>query len=88
MNATAWIAIAGIVATLLAGLLSPVLADLYADLLGVTARFADNATTWSVAPRAALKEIDDQELDRIVSYAPHCGKREGIPPLRGNREIH
>lgn len=90
MNATAWVAIAGIAATLLAGLLSPVLAErmrrksallerlsgLYADLLGATACFADNAMNWSATPLADLKETDDQELDRIVNHVRVVGSRK------------
>jgi hypothetical protein len=41
----------------------------YADLLRVTARVADNAMTWSAIPLAELKETGDDELDRVVSQA-------------------
>jgi hypothetical protein len=94
LNATAWVAIAGIGATLLAGLLGPALSermrrkstrldrrlerrlDIYADLLSATARFADNAMTWSALPQASLKETDDQDLDRIVSQIRVVGSKK------------
>lgn len=41
--------------------------DIYADLLIVTARLADNAMTWSALPFADLKETDNDELDRVVA---------------------
>lgn len=41
--------------------------DIYADLLRVTARLADNAMTWSALPLADLKETDNDELDRVVA---------------------
>lgn len=39
----------------------------YADMLQVTARFADNAMTWSAIPNADLKETEDGVLDALVS---------------------
>jgi hypothetical protein len=40
--------------------------DIYAELLEAGARFADNATTWSVHPLADLSETDDSKLDILV----------------------
>ncbi|MEV6512955.1 hypothetical protein AB0M61_43535 [Streptomyces sp. NPDC051642] len=39
----------------------------YADLLRVAARFADNAETWAATPLAELEENDPEELDRLFS---------------------
>lgn len=41
--------------------------EVYADLLRVTARLADNAMNWAAMPTAELEETDDAELDRTVS---------------------
>lgn len=76
-----WIAIAGIIGTLLAPLLHEVVRrrsvrdhevlvrrmDTYADLLQATARFADNAQTWSAIPLADLEETEDEKLNRLLS---------------------
>lgn len=83
MDATAWVAIAGIGGTLLAPTLTEWMhrksdrieqlrtnrLAVYADLLRVTARVADNAMTWSAIPLADLKESDSDELDRLVSQS-------------------
>lgn len=39
----------------------------YADLLRVAARFADNAQTWAVNPLEELAENEPEELDRLFS---------------------
>ena len=41
--------------------------ELYAEVLEVTARLADNAVTWSALPGADLTEVEDARLDRIVA---------------------
>jgi hypothetical protein len=41
--------------------------ELYAELLEVTARLADNAMTWAALPRAELQETEDARLDRILA---------------------
>jgi hypothetical protein len=41
----------------------------YADLLRVTGRVADNAMDWSAIPLADLKETDDDELNQVLSQA-------------------
>jgi hypothetical protein len=41
--------------------------DVYSDLLEVTARLSDNASTWSAIPLADLKETDDAQLNRIMA---------------------
>lgn len=83
MNTTAWVAIAGIAGTLLAPILAEWMRrkstraeqlraerlKVYADLLRVTARVADNAMNWSAMPLADLKETDDEELDQVLSQA-------------------
>jgi hypothetical protein len=83
VNATVWVAVAGILGTLLAPLLAERVRRnstraeqlraerlrVYADLLRVTAVLADNASTWSAIPLADLKETDDEELDRVFSEA-------------------
>jgi hypothetical protein len=40
---------------------------IYADLLRVAARFADNAQTWAVHPLKELVENESEELDRLFS---------------------
>lgn len=41
----------------------------YADLLRVTARVADNEMEWSLATACGLEETDDDELDQVISQA-------------------
>ncbi len=87
MDATAWVAVAGIIGTFASGIAGPALIErmrrestrieqvraqrlaVYADLLKVTARLADNALTWSAIPPADLKETDSDELDAVISRA-------------------
>ncbi len=83
MDATAWVAIAGIAGTLLAPLLTEKMRrksvrdehlivnrlDVYADLLRVITRFVDNASMRASFPLAEVAEYDDEELNRIVAKA-------------------
>ncbi|NKZ84748.1 hypothetical protein GS982_21480, partial [Rhodococcus hoagii] len=87
VDATAWVAVAGIIGTFASGIAGPALIErmrrestrieqvraqrlaVYADLLKVTARLADNALTWSAIPPADLKETDSDELDAVISRA-------------------
>ena len=50
--------------------------ELYAELLEVTARLADNAMTWSALPRADLKETQNARLDRIIARVRTLGSDE------------
>lgn len=81
MDATAWVAVAGIVGTVLAPLVlermrresarrEHLLAHrtgAYADLLRVTAKLVDNAAQWAFTPTADLTQTDDEELNAIVA---------------------
>jgi hypothetical protein len=85
VDATAWVAIAGIAGTLAGALLAPMIAEkmrrksarmeivtgerieVYADLLRVTARIADNVVGWSANPLMELEETDDEVLNRLVA---------------------
>ncbi len=81
MDATAWVAIAGIAGTFAAPLVSErmrrksvhaeqLLAQrlvVYADLLRAFAHFTDNAAEWSSIPLADLEELESGELDRLMS---------------------
>jgi hypothetical protein len=79
LDATGWVAIAGIAGTLLAPLfgermrrksvrteqLAAQRLVVYADLLTATARIVDNANEWSALPLADMKETEAGELDRL-----------------------
>lgn len=94
MDATAWVAVAGIVGTLLGPLvlermrrestrrehLTRLRAEVYADLLLITAIVADNAVTWSAVPRAELTETPDEELNRVMARVRTLGS-DRIYPL-------
>jgi hypothetical protein len=94
VDATAWVAIAGIAGTLVGALLAPIIAEkmrrksarlermagerleVYAELLRVTARIADNMLGWKAAPRAELKETDTEEFDRLTSRLHVVGSKD------------
>lgn len=81
MDATAWVAVAGLVTTLLAAVLTEKLRqdatrrdrlfaerlEVYADLLQAAGRVSDNAQTWSSVPLADLRETPDDFLDRMLA---------------------
>lgn len=81
MDPVVWAAIAGVAGTLLAPLLTErarrnsarrqrlgdARLDAYTDLLLVTARLAENASTWSAIPLADPQETGQDELDRVIA---------------------
>lgn len=50
--------------------------DLYADMVRVAAKFADNVEIWGAAPLADLPDFDEDELNRIVSRIRVVGSDE------------
>lgn len=81
MDATAWVAVAGIAGTVMAPLVLERMrresvrrehllthrTDAYADLLRVTAKLVDNATEWAYTPTVELTQTDDEELNSIIA---------------------
>lgn len=100
MDATAWVAIAGIAGTVLAPLVLERMRresarrehllrhrlDVYAGLLEVTARLADNAMEWSSIPLAQLKETDEEKLDTLMARVHVLGSPEVFALVKATRK--